>query len=198
MINIFYQNKTLSDTLIIEILLNDVHKTICNKQYCLGFDDSNHLIFINIFNFSKYINLPNGLIFCNKEIIEIIKKITNYDLSIYLNNGIKIGKVIQIEPINGTHLHNCLIDVNQEQSLKIVCGASNVKKDMITVVATNMSRINNGKLILEGKVLNNFSQGMLCSKKELCIHDNQQTKGIIELPSDSIIGSIYKPAYKNL
>lgn len=189
MLNIF----NLNDTLIVSVSELQANEITKNNDFVIG-KNNNELCFINIFNLSKYLKLNNGLVFPDKSILENIKLITNYDLSNYFTNGFVVGKIIEEQPIDGTHLHKCKVDIGSKV-LNIICGAANARKDLKVVVATNGTSLFNGKMITSGKVLNNFSGGMLCSYKELNI--DKQSNGIIELNESFTIGQYFKDSYIN-
>lgn len=80
------------------------------------------------------------------------------------------------------HLH--LLSVNDgKQKLQVVCGAPNVKKDLVGIFAPVGVMIPcYGEVLKVGKIRGVESFGMMCSEKELGIGEDHD--GIIELPSD--------------
>ena len=80
------------------------------------------------------------------------------------------------------HLH--LLSVNDgKQKLQVVCGAPNVKKDLVGIFAPVGAVIPcYGEVLKVGKIRGVESFGMMCSEKELGIGEDHD--GIIELPSD--------------
>ena len=84
------------------------------------------------------------------------------------------------------HLH--LLAVNDgKQTLQVVCGAPNVKKDMVGIFAPVGAVIPCYNEVLKvGKIRGVESFGMMCSEKELGIGEDHH--GIIELPTDTPIG----------
>ena len=89
--------------------------------------------------------------------------------------GIKnvvIGKILSIkEHEDSDHLLICSIDVGDEEPLKIVTGASNVKEGQLVPVALCGSVLAGGVKIKKGKLRGVESNGMLCSAKELGFDD---------------------------
>ena len=62
MIAIFYNKKMLNDTLIVNINNKKITTQITNDNFVIGYSDENEVSFINIFNFSKYMNLLDGYV----------------------------------------------------------------------------------------------------------------------------------------
>ena len=100
----------------------------------------------------------------------------------------KAAKVIKIEKHkNADKLNVCHINTGTE-TFKVVCGASNLKLNMIGVYAPSGTYIPGLDLTLkEVEIRGELSSGMLCSEKELEISDNHE--GIIHLPQNTEIGS---------
>lgn len=102
-----------------------------------------------------------------EEVIENGKNITN----------VVVGEVIECEPIEGTHLHVCKVDVGKHGVLQICCGADNVKVGIktpcalvgATVYATEKDHktVIGVETIKAGKLRGVDSCGMLCSGVEL-------------------------------
>ncbi|AHI53235.1 YtpR family tRNA-binding protein [Spiroplasma culicicola] len=99
-----------------------------------------------------------------------------------------IAKVVECSPIEGTHLSLCKVFDGQNE-LQIVCGAKNVRQELLTVLATVGSFMPNGMQINPGKLKGHDSFGMLCSGKELNIGHIFDNQGIIEIEAnDALIG----------
>ncbi|MCQ3915741.1 MAG: hypothetical protein MJ195_03350 [Mycoplasmoidaceae bacterium] len=197
MLNIFYQNKTLNDTLIINVSSNPTTDTKTDGDVTIGYS-GNAISFINIKNVSKLAGekwLKEGLLFPTKNLLSFIQQVSKHDLTQYFNNGFKIGLIEQCEEIKGTHLHKCVVSI-RDKKLNIVCGAPNARQGLKVVVATDGTMLPSGKQIVPGQLLGNKSEGMLCSYRELAI--NKESKGIIELDDSYQIGDHYKEAYANL
>lgn len=193
--NINWKNKK-----VIVINLNTTlksNKNISNDNYCINYYND-EIISINIFDNTFTNKYELGCLYPTIEILNEIKNLTSIDLSKYNHNpNIVIAQILKTEPIQNTHLQKCLVDINA-QHLEIVCGASNARTGLLTIAALDNAIIPTGKLIKNGKLLGNTSNGMLCSWKELGI-DNQQN-GIIELDNSyqNQIGNPFKLIYKNI
>ena len=130
---------------------------------------------------------------------ELIEKLTNVGLEVEsfenLSNNLdnfKVAKIINAEQHpNADRLKICNVDIGQQSNVKVVCGAPNAKKDLLTVYAGPESIIpkNNMKLAVS-KIRGITSYGMLCSESELNLSD--ESNGIIELPPSKYNKSIGK------
>ena len=80
----------------------------------------------------------------------------------------------------------CDVDAGQDELLRIVCGASNVRSGLMVALALPGAHLPGGLFIKESTLRGELSQGMLCSSTELGLDD--QADGIIELPQDAPIG----------
>lgn len=87
-----------------------------------------------------------------------------------IHKNIVIGKVLECNPHpESEKLSVCIVDIGKEK-LQIVCGASNVKKDIFVAVAKLNAELkidNNIVKIEKRKIRNIESYGMICSAKEL-------------------------------
>ena len=78
-----------------------------------------------------------------------------------------VGRVLTCEDVEGTHLHQCTVDVGGDEPLHIVCGAPNVAAGVLVPVALDGSHLPGGVKIKKGKQRGMVSEGMLCSAAEL-------------------------------
>ena len=98
--------------------------------------------------------------------------------------NIYIAKVVECEPIEGTHLHLCQIDAGQESPIQVVCGAPNVHKGMLAVwlapgaIVPQTYGEENFKLSVR-KLQGHESHGMLAGLDELALGDDHS--GIVEV-----------------
>jgi phenylalanyl-tRNA synthetase beta chain len=127
----------------------------------------------------------------------ISKSLTNLGLeveSIQDNSkelkGFLIAKIIDISPHpNADRLNICKVELGNSE-VSVVCGASNIKKNLKVVFAPIGTTIPSNGMILKKKDIRGFTgDGMLCSLEELCLED--KSDGIAELPDDAPVGKIY-------
>ena len=119
---------------------------------------------------------------------QIIEKLTDIGLEVESFENIssdldnfKVAKIINAEQHpNADRLRVCDVDIGQQKIVKVVCGAPNAKKDLLTVYAGPGSIIpkNNMKLTVS-KIRGVTSYGMLCSESELNL--SNESEGITEL-----------------
>ncbi len=103
-------------------------------------------------------------------------------------SGVVVGHVITVRPHpNADKLRLCEVDINQEQLLAIVCGASNVREGLKIPVATVGAVLPENFKIKPAKLRGEPSFGMLCSSKELGLTENAD--GLMELAEDAPIGT---------
>ncbi|MCF8067172.1 MAG: phenylalanine--tRNA ligase subunit beta [Desulfobacterales bacterium] len=100
------------------------------------------------------------------------------DIYDHLEN-ICVGKVLEVAPHpNADRLTLCQVDTG-ERTVQIVCGAPNVKADMVVPVALPGACMPSGMRIKKSKLRGEVSEGMLCSSKELQFDDDHA--GIMSL-----------------
>ncbi len=135
---------------------------------------------------------------------EIIEKLTDVGLEVEsfekvssdLDN-FKVAKIINAEQHpNADKLKVCDVDIGEQDTVKVVCGAPNAKKDLLTVYAGPGSVIPKNKMKLTvSKIRGVTSYGMLCSESELNLSD--ESDGITELKSNKYSDKVGKNFFKN-
>ncbi|MEN8200347.1 MAG: phenylalanine--tRNA ligase subunit beta [Thermodesulfobacteriota bacterium] len=96
---------------------------------------------------------------------------------------LKTAKILEVSPHpDADKLKLCEVAVGDE-TLSIVCGAPNARKDMVTALAPVGTVMPDGMKIKASKVRGVKSFGMLCSERELGLSDSHE--GIMELPDDT-------------
>ncbi|NCO74759.1 MAG: phenylalanine--tRNA ligase subunit beta [Cyanobacteria bacterium] len=108
-------------------------------------------------------------------------------------DGVVVGKVIECDRHpNADKLSVCQVDIGKETLSQIVCGASNVKKDIFVPVATLGSYLPKVDLKLKPTKLRGVdSQGMICSLAELGLA--KESEGIKILEGDFQVGEDIRP-----
>ena len=99
------------------------------------------------------------------------------------NELFKIAEIINVEKHpNADRLKVCDVSIGKKDLQKVVCGAANARKGLITIYAPPGAVIPRTKVKLEvAKIRGVTSYGMLCSEAELNLSD--ESKGITELSS---------------
>ena len=108
--------------------------------------------------------------------VKIIHKLINVGLEVesfesqpLQEDEFVIAKIINAEQHpNADRLSVCDVDIGKNQIVKVVCGAPNAKKDLITVYAPPGAVIPKNQIKLSvSKIRGVTSYGMLCSESEL-------------------------------
>jgi len=136
--------------------------------------------------------------------IEIIEKLTDVGLEVegfekFSSNldNFKIAKIINTEQHpNADKLKICDVDIGEKNTVKVVCGALNAKKDLLSIYAGPGSVIPKSSMkISVSKIRGVTSYGMLCSESELNL--SNESDGIIELKSNVYSDQVGKNFFKN-
>tara|TARA_B110000438_G_scaffold161118_1_gene154366 strand:- start:6598 stop:9006 length:2409 start_codon:yes stop_codon:yes gene_type:complete len=134
---------------------------------------------------------------------QIINKLTEIGLEVEsvnshsndLDNFI-VAKILKVDKHpNADRLKVCDVDIGSKETIKVVCGAPNAKKDLLTIYAPPGSTIPKNQMKLTiSKIRGVTSYGMLCSESELNL--SKESDGIMELSSNKYqknIGKGYFP-----
>tara|TARA_B100000965_G_scaffold277690_1_gene235501 strand:+ start:3607 stop:5967 length:2361 start_codon:yes stop_codon:yes gene_type:complete len=132
----------------------------------------------------------------NEQLVDLFTQLglecTFYHKKVNLEN-IVVGKVLAcIKHPNADRLKVCSVDVGNEV-LEIICGAPNIDKNLIVAVAKVGSEFGDFK-IKKTKIRNIFSNGMICSGKELGLSEDHD--GIMILDNNMILGTAISDALK--
>jgi phenylalanyl-tRNA synthetase beta chain len=98
-----------------------------------------------------------------------------------------VAEVLSTKPHpDADKLTLCDVKPSNDQTLKIVCGAANVRPGLKVALAMIGAQLPGGLKIKESKLRGELSQGMLCSVTELGLAE--QSEGIMELETDAPVG----------
>ena len=136
----------------------------------------------------------------NKTEAQIVEKLNNTGIEVESVESVKndlsdflIAKILKVENHpNADRLTLCIVDIGQKELVKVVCGAPNVKENLLTIYALPGAIIPKNKMKLEiSKIRGETSYGMLCSEAELNL--SNESEGIIELNESfkKIVGKGY-------
>jgi len=128
---------------------------------------------------------------------EIAKRITLLGLEVdglksltYDFDNVVTGLVKEVSPVPGSdHLSVCKVDVG-DKILQVVCGAPNVRKNLVVAVAMVGAVLPHNFTIKNAKIKGVDSAGMICSAAELGIAS--QSDIILELDQNIPIGMDFK------
>ena len=193
----FYNKKMLGETLLITIQSKEEVTYEDKKNITLIKDENGALVGLNIFNVENLKLDGEGSIDLTEDQKEILQKRLE-------KNGIKIdlegnndeffvvGEVLSCEKHpDADKLKVTEVTVNEEETLQIVCGAPNVEAGQKVVVALSGAMMPSGLLIKKSKLRGVESNGMLCSKRELGL-PQEEARGILVLDADTKVGTLVK------
>ena len=135
---------------------------------------------------------------------KIIEKLTDIGLEVESFESVgseldnfKVAKIINAEQHpNADRLKVCDVDVGENNTIKVVCGAPNARKNLLTVYAGPGSIIPKNKMKLSiSKIRGVTSHGMLCSESELNL--SNESEGITELKQEKYSKQIGKKFFQN-
>ncbi len=130
---------------------------------------------------------------------DLATKITNAGVNVeaVLNKRIDnlvIGLIKEVKNHpDSDHLHVCQVDIGDE-TLQIVCGASNVREGLKVIVAKVGAILPGDFVIKESTIRGVTSKGMICALFELGLEEKNDltySKGICELDDDAQVGMDY-------
>ncbi len=102
-----------------------------------------------------------------------------------------IGEVLSVEPHpDADKLTLCKVDAGTGETLQIVCGAPNARKDMKAAVALVGALLPEGMKIRAARIRGVQSQGMLCSARELGLGDEHD--GVLDLHPTAPVGESFR------
>ena len=112
--------------------------------------------------------------------------------------GLVIGKVLSCEKHpDADKLSITSVDIGNNTILPIVCGAPNVAKDQMVVVATVGTTLYSNDeafVIKKSKIRGQVSEGMICADDEIGLGTSHD--GIRVLPDNVTIGTLAKDYFK--
>lgn len=194
--DVFYNPKGVGDVLIIPVKdgdryeikhekFGDIAKITGKEEEVLGY---------NIFQASTHFELKEtGKLAMTEGMLNQIQVLFNENqladtLAFDLSPKFVVGYVVSKSPHeNADKLSVCQVDVGNE-TLQIVCGATNVDKDQKVVVAKVGATMPSGLKIKPTELRGLPSNGMICSQKELGLPHAPEEKGIYVLDDTHDVG----------
>ncbi len=194
-IRIYKNDKMFANAIMIEISDKAVLKTTKSANIVKLYNQE-RLVGLNIFDTQLFSSYPDGFIYPHANVLlklnEYLKN-QNIDLDFQYNKDdyLKVAKVLEVKKVKGSdNLTLCKVAVD-DQIYSMICGASNVLVGMKTIAALDNALLPNGLKISSGEVLNVYSDGMLCSLKELGLDKDGLKPGIVKLNDDEIVGTSF-------
>ncbi|MEI4769237.1 DUF4479 domain-containing protein [Psychrobacillus sp. FJAT-51614] len=198
--NVFYNQNGVGDVLLLQLTSEKVEKVVTETKgdvTLIKNANSNEVLAINIFEFSKYAEIQeNGNITLTEELVAKLEQVlqsneVDYKLDVDLSPKFVVGYVESLEQHpNADKLKVCQINIG-ESNLQIVCGAPNVDAGQKVVVAKVGAVMPSGMVIKDAELRGVASSGMLCSARELALPNAPEVKGILILDEQSEVGSAF-------
>src|SRR5215207_3606068 len=108
-------------------------------------------------------------------------------------DGIVVARVLETRPVEGANkIHLVVVDAGDGQPLEVGCGAFNMAAGDLVPLATIGTVMPGGMEIARRKMAGVWSNGMLCSSRELGLGEDQA--GIFLLPSHLTLGTPFVEA----
>ena len=135
---------------------------------------------------------------------QIIEKLTDIGLEVesfqsssFDTDNFIVAKILSTEKHpNADKLKICEVDIGKENTVKVVCGAPNARKNLLTIYAGPGSIIPKSQVKLSvSKIRGVTSYGMLCSESELNI--SEESEGITELLDKKYLNIVGKKFFKS-
>lgn len=199
MIATSYNNKGLTDTLIITLAQSDVADQIFKREGNITeIKRKDQVVGYNIFQVSELIDLSeSGPVQLTADQVDRLNsaiQAAGFDGRLEADTSPKfvVGYVKECKPHEDSdHLSITQVEVDGGDVLQIVCGASNIAQDQTVVVAKPGAIMPDGMVIYPGELRGVESLGMICSARELGIESNQK-KGILVLDDEYEVGQAFQ------
>lgn len=199
MIATSYNNKGLTDTLIITLAQSDVaDQTFKRKGNITEIKRKDQVVGYNIFQVSELIDLSeSGPVQLTADQVDRLNsaiQAAGFDGRLEADTSPKfvVGYVKECKSHEDSdHLSITQVEVDGGDVLQIVCGASNIAQDQTVVVAKPGAIMPDGMVIYPGELRGVESLGMICSARELGIESNQK-KGILVLDDEYEVGQAFQ------
>lgn len=199
MIATSYNNKGLTDTLIITLAQSDVaDQTFKSEGNITEIKRKDQVVGYNIFQVSELIDLSeSGPVQLTADQVDRLNsaiQAAGFDGRLEADTSPKfvVGYVKECKPHEDSdHLSITQVEVDGGDVLQIVCGASNIAQDQTVVVAKPGAIMPDGMVIYPGELRGVESLGMICSARELGIESDQK-KGILVLDDEYEVGQAFQ------
>jgi len=198
--NIFYNENGVGDVLLVQLALTKPETVLVETKGDVALvlnEETKEVVAFNLFNASSYVELvDNGEVKLTEELVDQIQKAlvkNNVELELDADFTPKfvVGHVLTIEGHpNADRLNVCSVDVGNE-TLQIVCGASNIAAGQKVVVAKVGAVMPSGMVIRDVELRGVASSGMVCSATELSLPDAVENVGILVLDDEFVVGESF-------
>lgn len=184
-----YNNKGLNDILIVQLENCTVENQVAVRKENitkLTEKESGRTVGFNFFEVSNITEFPkNGPVTLTEEQVSLLNsqlQMNGWEEELVVDHSPKfvVGFVKECNPLEDSdHLNVTKTEIDNGETVQIVCGAANIESGQKVVVAKPGAIMPSGLVIWPGELRGVKSNGMICSAKELGLE--QTSKGILVL-----------------
>ncbi|MDN6162170.1 MAG: DUF4479 and tRNA-binding domain-containing protein [Atopostipes sp.] len=198
-----YNNKAFDDLLIVQLKKSSVENQIYEKKNQitrLKDKETGESVGFNFFQVSNWIEIEeNGPVDLSEADVNQLNqalKDAGFEDELVADPSPKfvVGYVKECEAMEDSdHLFITQTEIEDGETLQIVCGADNIAQGQKVVVAKPGATMPDGTVIWPGELRGTKSMGMISSASELNIDvPTEKEKGILVLDEDLETGSPFK------
>ncbi|MBM6613428.1 DUF4479 domain-containing protein [Desemzia sp. RIT804] len=197
-----YNKNGVGDTLIVMLKNSEKVEQSFERKGNIAriFNEStNETVGYNFFDVSELVNIEgNGQVFLSDQEIDSLNQTlaaAGFEEMLEADNRPKfvVGYVKECAPHpDSDHLNITQTEIDNDEVVQIVCGASNIAQGQKVVVAKVGAMMPNGMVIWDGELRGEASHGMICSARELKLENAPSEKGILVLPETAVTGEAFK------
>lgn len=198
-----YNKEHIGDVLLIAVADDQGQENNVERKgdvACVRIKESGKIVAWNLFNASTHLDEIKGqgqVFLTDKQMDQLNILLEQAGFSEQLEKDhepkIVVGYVKSCKKhLDSDHLSITQTQVDNDELLQIVCGASNIKAGQKVVVAKPGAMMPDGLMIWPGVLRGEESFGMICSAKELNVPQGSEKKGILELPFDAVVGTAFQ------
>ena len=194
-VRIYKNSKMFTYVIMVEIKDKKV-ESVSKENNIVQLFNNGEILGFNIFDESLFSSYADGFIYPEAKVLSELNaylKENNLDYNFTYNKRdyLQVAEVLEVNKVEGSdNLSLCKVLV-KDQEYSMICGASNIKVGMKTIAALDNALLSDGSKITSGEVLGVYSQGMLCSLKELGLDKDKKFEGIVELSKDKKVGTSF-------
>lgn len=195
--NIFYNKKGVGDVLLVQLTSTNPESVITEKKgdvTLIQNAETKETVALNLFNASSHVEVAgSGEVKLTEDLVNQIQKALvlnkiDIELDVDFSPKFVIGHVLKKDSHpNADRLNVCSVDVGNE-TLQIVCGASNIDAGQKVVVAKVGAVMPSGMVIRDAELRGIASSGMICSATELSLPNAVEDVGILVLDDQVVVG----------
>lgn len=198
--NIFYNEQGVGDVLLVQLTSTKPEAVTTETKGDITLiqnEETKETVALNLFNAANYVEVKqSGEVKLTEELVNQVQKAlvandVNIVLDVDFSPKFVIGHVLKKENHpNADRLNVCSVDIGNE-TLQIVCGASNIDAGQKVVVAKVGAVMPSGMIIRDAELRGVASSGMICSPTELSLPDALEDVGILVLDDSKVTGEAF-------